>query len=216
MTLKVVLFDLDGTLLNTLESIASSTNKVLDRFGFPQHPTNAYKYFVGDGREVLVRRVLPEQHRDGAMVAEVLACINKEYDEHWEYNTTPYEGVPELLRTLAARGIKMAVLSNKQDKHAKLEIARFLPQTKFEVVQGVLPSVPKKPDPSAALSIAGQLDIPPGEFLYLGDTDTDMQTANAAGMYAVGVLWGFRTADELISNGAKVLVKKPHQLFEVF
>ena len=215
MPYRAVLFDLDGTLLNTLEDIASSTNRVLDRLGFPQHTVEAYKYFVGDGREALTVRVLPSGHQDGSTVAEVIACIEKEYSEHWADNTRPYEGIPELLQALTVRGIRMVVLSNKPDDFAKLEVSKFFPQARFELVLGVQSSVPRKPNPTAALEIAEYLNILPSEFLYLGDTDTDMKTANAAGMYAIGVLWGFRTADELVSNGAKALVDKPNDLLRI-
>jgi phosphoglycolate phosphatase len=215
MAYKAVLFDLDGTLLDTLQDIASSANKVLGHFGFPQHELEAYKYFVGDGREALAVRILPSSHRDTTMVAEVVARIDSEYGQHWADTTRPYEGIPELLQALTDRGIKMAVLSNKPDDSAKLMVSKLLPHWQFEVVLGVRISVPRKPNPAAALEIAERLNVLPSGFVYLGDTDTDMKTAQAAGMFPVGALWGFRTADELLASGAKALIFNPIDLVRI-
>ncbi len=215
MPYRAVLFDLDGTLLNTLGDIASSANRVLGHLGFPQHEVEAYKYFVGDGREALAVRILPTIHQDASTVAKVVAGIDKEYSQHWADTSHSYVGIPELLQALTMRGIRMAVLSNKPDDFTKLTVSRLLPHWRFEPVLGVRPSVPIKPDPTAALEIAERLNMLPGEFLYLGDTDTDMRTANAAGMYAIGVLWGFRTADELVANGAKALIENPTDLLRI-
>lgn len=215
MAYKAVIFDLDGTLLDTLQDIANSANTVLARFGFPQHELESYKYFVGYGREILATRILPTNHRDANTVAKIASSLDSEYDLHWADTTRPYEGVPELLQALTVYGIKMAVLSNKPDDSTKLTVSRLLADWQFELVLGVRPSAPKKPDPAAALEIADYLNIPPSEFLYLGDTDTDMITAVAAGMYAIGVLWGYRTADELLANGAKALISKPIDLLKM-
>jgi phosphoglycolate phosphatase len=215
MKFNAVLFDLDGTLLDTLEDLADSMNNVLNRFGFPGHAVEAYKYFVGDGMENLARRALPENHRDEATVARCVAAMREEYGTRWAEKTHPYQGIPELLDALTARGIKMAVLSNKPDDFTKVIVTRLLPHWRFELVVGARPSMPKKPDPAAAVELAERLGIPPRGFLYLGDTNTDMQTAGAAGMYPVGVLWGFRTADELTASGAKVLIEHPTDLLEL-
>lgn len=214
MAYRAVLFDIDGTLLDALEDIASSANRVLGRFGFPQHELEDYKYFVGDGREALALRILPGSHRDATTVAKVLACIDSEYSQHWADTTRPYEGIPELLQALTVRAIKMAVLSNKPDDSAKLMISKLLPHWRFELVLGARLGVPRKPDPTVALEIAEHLNIFPSEFLYLGDTDTDMKTAEAAGMCPIGVLWGFRTADELLASGAKALISNPIDLLK--
>jgi phosphoglycolate phosphatase len=215
MVYKAIIFDLDGTLLYTLTDIANSANKVLARLGFPQHELDAYKYFVGDGRESLVMRILPNNHRDAATVAKVVSCLDSEYDLHWADTTHPYDGIPELLQALTEHDIKMAVLSNKPDDSTKLTVSTLLADWRFEIVLGVRPSVPKKPDPAAALEIAKYFDITPGEFLYIGDTDTDMNTAVAAGMYPIGVLWGYRTADELLAAGAEALISKPIDLLKM-
>ena len=215
MAYRAVLFDLDGTLLDTLEDIASSANRVLRRFGFPPHELEAYKYFVGDGRKALTVRILPSGHCDATTVAKVLACMDREYSHHWADTTRPYDGIPELLQALTVRSIKMAVLSNKPDDSAKLTVSRLLPHWQFAVVLGTRPNVPLKPDPAAALEIAESLNMLPSEFLYLGDTDTDMETAKGAGMCPIGVLWGFRTADELLASGAKALIHHPTDLLKI-
>jgi phosphoglycolate phosphatase len=215
MIYRAVLFDIDGTLLDTLRDIASSANSVLARFGFPQHKLEAYKYFVGDGMETLAARILPHHQRHENMINKVVKEMNKEYSLHWADTTCPYAGIPELLQELAARGIKMAVLSNKPDSSARLTISKLLPDWHFELILGVSPSVPRKPNPSGALQIARHLNIKQGEFLYLGDTNTDMATARAAGMYPVGALWGFRTADELLENGAQTLISNPLDLLKI-
>ena len=214
-TYRAVLFDLDGTLLNTLKDIADSVNAVLARSGFPQHPVNAYRYFVGDGMENLARRVLPPDRRDPETVARTRAAIDVEYTQHEADTTRPYPGVPELLSALTRRGVKMAVLSNTPDHSVQSTVTALLGDWRFDVVLGARPSVPIKPDPSGALEIAARLSIPPAQFLYLGDTGTDMKTAVAAGMYPVGALWGFRTADELLAAGAKTLVRYPADLLKL-
>ncbi len=209
---RAVLFDLDGTLLNTLQDIADAVNKGLACLGFPQHETEAYKMLVGEGREVLAHLALPENRRDNDTVHKLLAYINAEYAIHWADNTRPYPGIPELLDALTAGDIKMAVLSNKTDDLTKINISRMLSRWRFALVVGAKPSVPNKPDPTAALQIAKQLEIRPYRFLYVGDSGIDMETANRAGMYPVGALWGFRSAEELLAGGAKALIKQPGEL----
>lgn len=190
-------------------------NAVLTHFGFPTHPTDSYRYFVGDGMDCLVRRVLPKDHLDDETVSRSLTSLRDEYSKHWADNTKPYAGIPELLSALQERKFPKAVLSNKPDEFTQITVEKLLPDWSFCIVRGVKLSVPKKPDPAAALDIARELQIPPRRFLYLGDTNTDMQTANSAGMYAVGALWGFRTAEELRANGAKTLVENPQDILKL-
>jgi phosphoglycolate phosphatase len=211
---RAVLFDLDGTLLNTLQDVANSVNKGLDALGFPQHAVENYKTLIGEGRDVLVRRALPADHRDDATALKLLDLVNAEYAVHWADNTRPYPGIPELLDALIAKGIKIAVLSNKADDLTNLCVTKLLAQWHFMLVAGARPSVPNKPHPTAALQIAQQLDISPAEFLYLGDSDIDMKTANNAGMYAIGAGWGFRSEQELIGAGAKAVIKYPGELLK--
>jgi len=215
MKYQAVIFDFDGTLLDTLQDLAESVNGVLNRSGFPEHSLEAYRHFVGDGIEELARRVLPDGHRDEATVNTILAAIREDYRQRWPNHTRPYEGIPELLDALKTRGVKMAIVTNKPDDSTRTMAARLLHRWKFDVIVGATPDLPKKPDPQGALEIAQRLGLPPRAFLYVGDSDIDMKTANAAGMYPVGALWGFRTADELIRNGAKALIRKPLELLEL-
>ncbi|MFC1633542.1 HAD family hydrolase [Planctomycetota bacterium] len=210
-----MLFDLDGTLLDTLADIANSANAALVRLGFPTHPVDAYRYFVGDGSDCLIRRVLPEDYRDELTVKKCHKVALDEYAKRWAENTQPYPGILELLSELEKRGVPKAVLSNKHDNFTKIIVEKLLPGTSFHIVRGALPSVPIKPDPTAALQIAEEMNIPPARFLYLGDTNTDMQTATAAGMFGAGVLWGFRTAEELTAHGAKALLKTPDEVLNL-
>ena len=212
---QAILFDLDGTLLDTLADIACAGNAGLKGLGFPTHPVESYRHFVGDGAGCLARRILPEGHHDEETVERCRAIIAAEYAKCWADNTKPYPGVPELLAELQARDIPMAVLSNKPDDATRTVVEGYFPDCQFQVVRGALPSVPIKPDPAAALQIAGELDIPPERFIYLGDTDTDMCTAVAAGMFPAGAIWGFRSAEELTANGAKVLLKKPREVLNL-
>jgi phosphoglycolate phosphatase len=212
MRFKAILFDLDGTLLDTIGDLADSMNAVLRRFGFPGHGRETYKQFVGDGMDLLARRALPEDRRDREMVEGCLLAMRAEYSSRWRENTCPYEGIPELLDALRDLRIRMAVLSNKADDFTRDMVRILLPRWPFDAVVGARPDVPKKPDPAAALGIARGLAISPGRILYLGDSATDMQTARAAGMFPVGALWGFRTAAELEANGAQVLINRPMDL----
>jgi len=214
MHYKAVLFDLDGTLLDTLEDLGEAMNQVLRNLGFPVHELQAYKYFVGDGVEMLVRRALPKEALSEELVQKCLKVYREEYGRRWDQKTRPYEGVPEMLDTLTEMGLPLAILSNKPDDFSKLVVSKLLSKWQFQVVFGVRPSVPKKPDPEGAFEIAAMLDIPPSQFLYLGDTGIDMRTAVTAGMFPVGALWGFRTAEELTANGARVLIEKPLDLLQ--
>jgi phosphoglycolate phosphatase len=215
MKYKGVVFDFDGTLLDTLRDLAESVNSVLSRSGFPEHSLQEYRHFVGDGVEELTRRVLPVGHRDETTISKTMAGVREEYRGRWPDHTRPYEGIPELLDALTARGIRMAIVTNKPDDSTRAMAAKLLPRWKFDVIVGATADLPRKPDPEGALEAARRLGVPPAAILYLGDSDIDMKTANAAGMYAVGALWGFRTADELIRNGTNALIRKPLELLEL-
>jgi phosphoglycolate phosphatase len=209
IVLRGVLFDLDGTLLDTLTDIADATNAALSQMHFPTHPVDSFRYFVGDSVLAMVERSLPPNNRSKQQIEKCCFLYSKEYAARWSNNTKPYPGIIELLGELEKRKIPKAILSNKPDEFTKPMVARLLPDFSFDVVVGINPSIKKKPDPSAALDIARRLGIPPEKFLYLGDTNTDMQTAIAAGMFPAGALWGFRDAAELLANGAEILVAKP-------
>lgn len=207
--MKAVLFDLDGTLLDTLRDIADSCNAALARHGFPAHPVDAYRYFVGDGVPVLIQRVLPKESQGPELRDAIIATYREEYHRRWNATTRPYPGIPELLDRLGERSILLTVLSNKPHDFTLRCVEEFLPEWKFAMVLGASPAHPTKPDPSAALHIAQSLGLPVSEFLYLGDTATDMQTAVASGMLPVGVAWGFRPVEELRSAGAQRIITTP-------
>jgi phosphoglycolate phosphatase len=215
MHFKAVIFDLDGTLLDTLEDIASATNRVLKEKSFPSHKLDAYRYFVGDGSKMLITRALPEDKRDEDTVFTCFKIFIKDYGQNWKINTKPYEGITEMLDVLKARGLKMSVLSNKPHEFTKRCVTEFLSNWSFDVVLGQRDKFPQKPDPASAIKIARQIDMLPSDFLFLGDTAIDMKTAIAAGMFPVGALWGFRPLKELQESGAGALIKKPIEILNL-
>ena len=216
MKYKAVLFDLDGTLLDTLDDLGDSMNAVLAARGYPTHPIASFTSFVGDGVENLVRRSLPvTEGRNDAIVSELVPLMRGEYSRRWAAKTRPYDGIPELLDGMVSRGLRLAVLSNKPHPATVEVVGHFFARWVFSATLGARPGVPIKPDAGAALEVSRLLGIPPAEFVYLGDTNTDMQTASAAGMFAVGVLWGFRSAEELQSSGAQAIVEHPRDVLSL-
>ncbi len=213
---KAVIFDLDGTLLDTIRDIASAMNFVLEKEGFPTHSVDDYKIFVGDGMANLACRVLPEGHWDLETIHRCVKLVKKQYAKTWHKTTKPYEGIEGLLDELVARKVKIAILSNKPDEFTKQNAKRFLKKWKFTAVVGAREGVPIKPDPTAALDIAKKFKLSPKDIVFAGDTNTDMLTAKSAGMLGVGVLWGFRGKRELLANGAKAVIKKPGELLKFF
>ena len=212
MDYQAVLFDLDGTLLDTIEDLAEAMNVALAALNCPPRTVDECRFFVGDGVESFARRSLPPERRDAQSVRGCVERMQADYTTRWTAKTRPYDGVGELLNGLSDRGLATAVLSNKPDEFTRKMVGHFLPEGRFRMVLGAREGVPKKPDPSAAIEIASQLAIAPSSFLYLGDTDTDMRTAIAAGMFAVGATWGFRPREELTANGARMLIDRPEQL----
>jgi phosphoglycolate phosphatase len=215
MKFKAIVFDLDGTLLDTLGDISNSANNVLDRHGFPTHALDKYRYFVGDGVSKLMERILPG---DGFSNEELRVYVNEfleEYDKNWKVLSRPYPGIPEMLDEMTSRDLKIAVLSNKPHDSTQMCVNELLGNWSFDMVQGLSEIIPPKPDPVGALTIARSFGVPPGQMVFLVDTAVDMNTAAATGMFPVGALWGFRTEDELQSAGAKVLLNKPQELSEV-
>lgn len=216
MKLRAVLFDLDGTLLDTLDDLADSMNAVLEANDMPTHPVEAYKTFVGDGVARLVQRALPGEENDAVVVAEYVEQMREQYAQRWNAKTKPYEGVQELLQALGEKKISLSVLSNKPDDFTKKCVEHYFPENPFELVVGVTDEIPPKPDPTGAKAVANTIGYRPDEFLYLGDTNTDMRTARGAGMLAIGALWGFRDAAELDEYGAQGLAEQPLDILELF
>lgn len=212
---KAVVFDLDGTLLDTLDDLADSLNRVLQAKGFPPHPVDLYRYFVGDGAAMLVTRALPQEKRNTELVNDCLGAFRKDYGLNWKVKTKLYAGVPELLNTLTAKNIQMAIFTNKPQNFAELCIQEFLSGWNFAMVVGQKEGFPMKPDPAGAYDIAQTLNIPVQEFLYLGDSGVDMTTAINAGMFPVGASWGFRSEKELREHGALEVINQPTDLLKV-
>lgn len=215
MQYKAVIFDLDGTLVDSLADLSDSVNLMLESYGFPTHEVEKYRYFVGNGSKKLMERTLPRDKAASAeFVEEALVKYKAIYKDRLLEKTRPYNGVRELLAELKSRGIPLAVCTNKHND-AALTIVKilFAPGT-FEEVLGDRPGFPKKPNPATPLEIASHLGVKPDEVAYLGDTSVDMETAVHAGFLPVGVLWGFRPEEELVKSGAKVLLKAPLELLE--
>ncbi len=208
MAFRAVLFDLDGTLLDTLEDIAVSMNRALMENGFPQHPINAYRYFVGDGVKTLARRVTGLE--DG--FEPVLKAYQAYYALECRNRTQPYEGIPKMLESLSRLGLPLCIFSNKPHDGTLAVVKGYFPQITFACVRGQMEGVPVKPDPTGALQIARELNIDPADFLYVGDTGVYMDCAKAAGMVPVGALWGFRTREELLEHGARHLIANPAEI----
>jgi len=212
--IKAILFDLDGTLVNSLEDLANSANFALTKFGFPTHETEKYKYFVGDGMPKLIERVLPEGNRDEATHKAVLDCFMAHYREHYVDKTAVYDGVGELLKNLGEMGLNCAVISNKAQEMAVTVVEKLLPK-KFCFVLGKQAGFPAKPHPALTLKLIDDLGVTPQECLLIGDSGMDMAAAVNAGCIGVGVLWGFRTEAELRENGARYIAKAPNEIINI-
>jgi phosphoglycolate phosphatase len=216
MSFTAAIFDLDGTLLDTLAEIADSMNGVLARIGHPIHDLQAYRYLTGDGVVALITNALPSDDRDEATLRRAGELLREEYLKNWGRKAKPYDGIPELLDALAAKRVSLNVLSNKMNEFTRMAVEQFLGRWTFDQVVGESPKFPRKPDPASALHIAERLGRPPSEVAYLGDTRTDMETAAAAGMYPVGALWGFRDKDELLASGARSVIATPLEFLSFF
>ena len=211
MKYDAVIFDLDGTLLDTLEDLADCANHVLETHGFPAHPLDAYRYFVGNGVKSLMFRAVPEGTPDS--VAELLlAQYREEYRQNLVHKTKPYEGICEVVHALRAQGIKTAVLSNKPDPHTKKLIETFFAPEDFSRVYGERSGIPRKPDPTSCRLLMDELGVVPGRTAYVGDSGSDMLTAKNAGVAAIGAEWGFRDRRELLENGADLVAASPAEL----
>ncbi len=209
---RLVIFDLDGTLLDTIGDLAVACNTALALRGLPQHTLEQYRSFVGNGIMRLVERALPEPLRTPENVALVRADFVRHYTDRIDLHTRPYAGIPETVTELARRGIDLAVASNKFQAGTEKLVRIFFPDTRFVAVLGQRPDVPLKPDPAVVEEILAATGTPREETLYVGDSGIDMQTAAAAGIRSAGVTWGFRSREELAQHGAGHLVDRPEEL----
>ena len=212
--IKAVVFDLDGTLVNSLFDLAASTNYALKKFGYPTHELEAYKIFIGDGMPKLIERTLPESKRDSETIAKVLEEFLAYYRKHYLDKTVLYDGIFELLNDLQKSGYKLCVVSNKSNEMTT-EIIKNLFEIKFNSFTGKKEGYKAKPNPDLTLEIIKSIGVEPYECAFVGDSGMDMQTAVNAGCLPIGVLWGFRGKDELLQNGAKYLVSKPNEILEI-
>lgn len=214
--IKTVLFDLDGTLLNTIDDLADAGNWVCAQNGWPTFTVAQFKLMVGNGIPKLVERFSPADCRSPAQLAATLAEFDQVYGVHMHDKTAPYPGIPELLARLKAAGVKMAVFSNKADEFARAVVARYFDADLFEVVRGALPDVPTKPAPEGTRALMARLGVEAdGSVLYVGDSNVDVETAHNASLPCCGVLWGFRTREELTEAGAEYLAEDTQGLEKV-
>jgi phosphoglycolate phosphatase len=213
---KACIFDLDGTLVNSLDDLADSCNYALEQMGFPTHKVQDYRYFVGNGVVNLIKKIVPQEGVAQSVLDKTLDVYCKRYAIHYLDKTSPYDGINELLIGLKAKGIKLAVVSNKPDEATKKIISEVFGENVFDIVLGQQEGVPHKPNPKSAFNACETMQVLPRECVFLGDSAVDMQTAIAAGMLPVGALWGFRDRDELVTAGAVILASEPIELLAQF
>jgi len=213
--IKLVIFDLDGTLLNTISDLAGSTNYALKQCGFPEHETDAYNYFVGNGINKLFERALPENARTPENIGRMRGFFLEHYTQNNTCLTVPYPGISELLRELQHKGIALAVASNKYQEGSEKLVHYYFKDIVFSTILGQREGIPVKPDPVIVKEILRVNGVSANETLYVGDSGVDMQTAAAATVTSVGVTWGFRTCEELVENGACYIVDSPAEILEL-
>ena len=212
---KLVIFDLDGTLLNTIEDLGQAANYALERNGYATHSMASYPYFVGNGVRRLMTRVLPEDARDDETVDRVLGDFMEYYNEHCTDYTKHYNGMPELLQDLQDKNVGIAVASNKYQQAVDKIIAHYFPTIDFVAIEGHREGVNVKPDPSVVFAILAKAQVAKADTLYVGDSGVDMETARRACIDSVGVTWGFRSKKELVEYYADAIVGNPVDILNV-
>lgn len=219
--LKGIIFDLDGTLLYTLEDIADAENSALAELGLPSLPVNEFRWIVGGGADNIARKLLPSELHDEQNISAFVQRFRHYYHQNWHNKTRLYDGIDELIEALLQKGFKLAVLSNKPEEFAMKIIDHYFPDWQgknrtpvFTHVIGQRAGCPVKPDPALALGIAEEWKVGPDKIGFVGDSDIDIITAKNAGMFAIGAAWGFRGREELISAGANILIHNPLDLLE--
>ena len=214
---KAIIFDLDGTILDTIETIAYYGNLTLEKYGFAPIETKEYNFMAGNGAKHLIKSMLAASgSEDVKMFEKVFADYNEAYNRDTLYKTKVYDGIRELISAAKEKGIKLSVLSNKPHEATVDVLSKFFDEDVFDVKLGAREGVPLKPDPMAAIELAKDLGVEKEECIYVGDTDVDMKTGKSAGFYTVGVLWGFRGREELEKNGADVIVSQPSEIINLF
>lgn len=212
---KHIIFDLDGTILNTLEDLAAATNWVCTQHGWPVHEVEEFKYFVGNGASKLLERVVPDGiELTDQLHQQLLEEFTQRYNAHKEDKTTVYTGMPQALKRLKEAGLTLAVLSNKPHGAAFPVVERYYPGI-FHAVQGAIDGLPVKPDPTLLHRLMGELGATQADTLFVGDSNVDIRTAKNGGLTGCGVLWGFRTRAELEAEGADFIVETPEKLVEL-
>ncbi len=210
-TISAVIFDLDGTLLNTLADIADSANETIRQFGVEPHPVESYRLFVGNGLQTLIERIMPKNSTADTLERGV-ETFRAIYQRRWHEKTRPYPGIVEMLDSLQRAGIKIAILSNKPDTFTQTCVHHFFPSINFQAVSGKKDDVPLKPDPQSTFSMLRTLSVVPEQSMFVGDSAVDIRTGIGAGMSTIGVSWGFRTESELREAGAGLVVSSPEDL----
>ena len=212
---KGIIFDLDGTLLNTIEDLSDSVNHVLTAFNHPEHSYDEYKLKIGKGFRNLIEVSFPEDCRDNSTIDSTLSMFLETYDKKYMDKTHPYDGIISMLEKIQENGILIGVNSNKRTDYTNALVKKHFPNTQFVEIFGERTGIPKKPDPCSALEIAELMGLSPEEILYVGDSKTDILTGQNAGMDTVGVLWGFRDQFELTQFRATYIVKHPKQIVQL-
>jgi len=215
MKYQGIIFDLDGTLAYTLEDIADSMNRVLNNQDFPLHSYEKYKNFVGRGLRNLIKSSLPTENQNDSVIEKCYYLMLEDYNKNCLVKTRLYDGIEEMVKEIRKTNISMAVLSNKAHELTEKIVNALFGNGIFNPVFGALPSVPLKPDPASALQISRLWKINPKNIAYIGDSGVDMITANNAGIFAIGVLWGYRNKQEIINGGAKATIENPNDLTRI-
>lgn len=212
---KLVIFDLDGTLLNTISDLGEATNYALRKNGYPRHPIDRYAQMVGNGVNMLLFRALPEQYRTMETALSLKEDFIEFYDEHNMVNTVPYRDIERLLLLLSNAGIALAVASNKYERATRQLILHYFPAISWAAIEGQTDTRPIKPHPAIVNDILVKNHVAAADTLYVGDSGVDMLTAKNAGVESVGVTWGFRSEKELLENGACHVVGSPDEIFRL-
>lgn len=215
MICKAVIFDLDGTLLDTLADLANSANRVLAGHGYPTHPIADYKRFIGDGSRMLITRALPEERRLPEIIDASLEAFVADYGQHWDSVTQPYDGIIDLIGSFKESAMPMGVVTNKPHRFTAVMTAYFFEGCPFYPILGQQDHIPKKPNPHQALVAAEKMGVAPSSCVFLGDSAVDMETAKSAGMHPVGAAWGFRSKKELAAAGAAHILNHPLELLQI-